>query len=491
LKQLKFSSVNIQPNIQFKFRVNFFVLLLLIISCKTDSKQADTDQDLTVQGMWEQEGYGNVYEIGADKIISYNTTSIGCALADELPLEAIESKYELKKDSLFLNDGINKYRFKKITKGNHLCSDLDENQSNNPLYNFDFLWETFNDNYCYFQERNINWQSLKDKYRSRLNDESSDLELYKVLLDMTNEIGDGHVGISADDETEDAYEEQVDMDDENDDGPGTIELLGLAKEIALSNADDVVSYNKGIVNYGSISDNILYLQVNSMMVMADYNLSDTLDLVPFVQTYFGLMEENVNHNEKEMAGINNLMQSILAEQQYDACILDIRFNGGGKDEVALEIMSFLSDKPYSIGEKKALYKGKWTRPIAINQHANSKNINGPLVVLTSHETASAAEIMTMSALAHPNATLVGSRTEGIFSDMLDKVLPNEWDFSLSNEVYLDYDGVNHEARGIKPDIILDYDREEGYGFYDKLQSELSDKDEAILKAIELIKSNAK
>ena len=460
-----------------------FALAFLNINmgCKTDPAT-----ETTLQGWWEQEAYGNVYEIRENEIISYNTTNIGCAVGEEYPIEAFSEDYIISNDSLFLKDGINQYRFKKIKNHKNLCAIIDEEKNDDPLYNFDFLWETFNDNYCYFKDRKVNWDDLREKYRSRLTKESTALELYTVLTEMTNEIGDGHVGISADDEIEDAFEATIEKEQEkDDDGPGTIELLGLAYNIAQSNLESVQSYNKGIINYGSISDSILYLQVNSMMLMADFGISDTLDLIPFVQTYFQIGEEDPDANLKEVSGIKNLMETILTQKDYKACVLDIRFNGGGKDEVALEIMSFLSSVPYTIGEKKAYYKGAWAKPVIIPQHTNQTTISGPLVVLTSHETASAAEICTMSALAHPNATIIGSKTEGIFSDMLDKVLPNDWEYSLSNEIYLDHKGISHEAVGIPPDINLNYERE-GRGFFDSLNAQNGKSDEAIMKALEVI-----
>ena len=465
----------------FPMRINLIVILLLLISCKKDIEEI-----ATLQGWWQQEGYGNVYEIKEDEILAYNTTSIGCSSAGALPTEIFSKNYRVTSDSLFLKDGINQYRFKRINPTNHICADVDESKLTDPRYNFDFLWETFNENYCYFNERNIDWQSLKLKYRSQLTAESSDLELYKVLRSMTDEIGDGHVGLSAGDEVEEAYEEEMEaQEDDGEDGPGTIALLAIAKDLALANADNIKSYNKGIVNHGSIADSILYLQVNSMMVMADYGISDTLDQIPFLQTYFGIMEERPDHNENEMVGIKNLMETIVSENQYKACVLDIRFNGGGKDEVALEIMSYLTGQPYSIGNKKALYRNKWLRSVQINQHQAKNALDIPLVVLTSHETASAAEIMTMSVLAHPNATLIGSATAGIFSDMLDKVLPNGWEVSLSNEVYLDHKGINHEAKGISPDIVMDYDKT-GMRFLETLQSQPGLKDKAIDQAIEIL-----
>ena len=42
---------------------------------------------------------------------------------------------------------------------------------------------------------------------------------------------------------------------------------------------------------------------------------------------------------------------------------------------------------------------------------------------------------------------------GIFSDILDKKLPNACKFGLSNQVYEDTDGISYEAKGISVHII--------------------------------------
>ena len=42
-------------------------------------------------------------------------------------------------------------------------------------------------------------------------------------------------------------------------------------------------------------------------------------------------------------------------------------------------------------------------------------------------------------------------TAGILSDILGKPLPNGWSVGLSNEVYLDAEGVSFEGAGVTPD----------------------------------------
>ena len=78
------------------------LILLVLIACKEEQNKA-----IDIIGWWEQEGYGNTYEINNSMIIAYNATTVSCAQAAEIQIEAINSKYRVIKDSVFLTDGIN------------------------------------------------------------------------------------------------------------------------------------------------------------------------------------------------------------------------------------------------------------------------------------------------------------------------------------------------------------------------------------------------
>jgi C-terminal processing protease CtpA/Prc len=59
------------------------------------------------------------------------------------------------------------------------------------------------------------------------------------------------------------------------------------------------------------------------------------------------------------------------------------------------------------------------------------------------------------------------------------VLPNEWEFGLSNEIYLDTKGNNYEAIGIPPNIEVNYSKDK-QKFLPKIVNSLGTKgDEAI------------
>ena len=118
-----------------------------------------------------------------------------------------------------------------------------------------------------------------------------------------------------------------------------------------------------------------------------------------------------------------------------SCIIDVRFNGGGFDEVGLEILSYFTSKPIISFSKKARYGNSFTKSQNINLEPNKNQFQGDLYILTSPQTASASETFVLASQNIENATRIGSNTEGILSDVLSKRLPNRWEYGLSNEIY--------------------------------------------------------
>ena len=52
----------------------------------------------------------------------------------------------------------------------------------------------------------------------------------------------------------------------------------------------------------------------------------------------------------------------------------------------------------------------------------------------------------------PHVTIIGEPTNGIFSNMLEKKLPNGWKYTLSFQVYYAADKKCYEGKGIPVDI---------------------------------------
>ena len=140
-----------------------------------------------------------------------------------------------------------------------------------------------------------------------------------------------------------------------------------------------------------------------------------------------------------------------------AMILDIRINGGGYDGVGLEIARYFTSTSFDAFTKKAVTtNGSFTPEASIVidpiPDESLQYLSKPVILITSGTTASAAEIFTMTMAELPQVTLLGDNTSGELSDMLVKILPNLWTFTLSNEVYLTPGGDLYEMVGIPPEI---------------------------------------
>ena len=81
------------------------------------------------------------------------------------------------------------------------------------------------------------------------------------------------------------------------------------------------------------------------------------------------------------------------------------------------------------------------------------SFRGNVVLLTGPDTVSAGETFTMALLGRKP---LGLNTQGVFSDVLTRRLPNGWRFRLPNEVYLTSDGKAFDATGVPPDVRLNF-----------------------------------
>jgi C-terminal processing protease CtpA/Prc len=56
----------------------------------------------------------------------------------------------------------------------------------------------------------------------------------------------------------------------------------------------------------------------------------------------------------------------------------------------------------------------------------------------------------------PHVTRIGLNTQGVFSDVLGRSLPNGWRFRLPNEVYFTVEGKAFDGSGVPPDISVPF-----------------------------------
>ena len=147
-----------------------------------------------------------------------------------------------------------------------------------------------------------------------------------------------------------------------------------------------------------------------------------------------------------------------AARDASGLILDVRKNYGGSDILSLALASRLATSETFAYAKVARLDPadptRFTPPQERRVKASSRpSFAGPVVELTGRYTISAGETLTQALMGRePHITRIGEHTQGVFSDVMGRRLPNGWQFRVPNELFLTEDGTSFDGPGIPPDI---------------------------------------
>ncbi|MEL7421435.1 MAG: S41 family peptidase [Bacteroidota bacterium] len=453
-----------------------YLLLTLLLSCSSlTEKKIPSKADLS--GFWEQQGEGEIVEFKDSLVIFYNSNSFNCYPYWKMSREEFNTDsptVQIVDETTFTNqEGYTILTYKKVDKPAVICTDLTEEQIASNSYNFETIWHTFNDQYAFFEERKVDWEEVKTRYQARFTEETSPFEFYLLLEEMVLELGDEHSDFVVPDEFEEQWD-QVMKDSDADEYRGQVKDEILEKYVS-----DVQMYNGNQLVWGDISDRIAYVQFNGMDGLADYQPTSADD-------YWEAAEESDDYEQDLFDGTHTIATRIVNDiQDSEACIIDLRFNSGGYDQVGLAFLSHFIDQEYEVFKKKRRLNDSFSDYQIIDIKPSKPSYLKKVYVLMSPFTVSAAETTIIASRQFPNFTWVGSNTAGALSDMLYKRLPNGWLYHLSNEVYETMDGQVFEVGGINPHYLLDYPREEEELFR-SLLTEVETQDRAIEKVKALV-----
>ena len=410
--------------------VLIFALLVTLISCVND----DLSSDGNINGIWKSDGYGNLLEIRDEKATLYSLTEISCVKERELALN--EFKYTfIGKDriKLTINESITEFWYTKLTELPKVARNGGTPGTTDPLTNFDIFAKTFDENYAFFKERGVSWETLKTESRAKVNEAN----FFEVLSEIVIKTKDSHVNL---------------IDAENNRfASGSMGFLKEASEMEGSGSfEEYITITNNIIEqkylrgpikraannkitWGDLGGGIGYLRIDAM-------------------TGYSEAEQFSAQVEVLKEALDKVMDDLKV---FDKLVLDIRFNQGGSDVFSLEIAGRFGDQKRLAWTKKAKFDNGFTNEQKVYLTPQGKyQFMKPVILITSQSTASAAETFALAMNTLPHVQIIGDRTHGIFSDMLTRQLPNGWIFTLSNEVHLDPQGENLEGKGVAPDEFV-------------------------------------
>ena len=136
----------------------------------------------------------------------------------------------------------------------------------------------------------------------------------------------------------------------------------------------------------------------------------------------------------------------LQGQGITSLIIDLRNNGGGIVDEALNIANYILDKDSVI-----LYEVNKSNEEEVEKTTDNPIINMPIVVLTNGNTASSSEILAGALKDHRKATIVGTKTygKGIIQQII--TLSDGSGLKITSEKYLTPNRTEINKVGIEPD----------------------------------------
>ena len=140
----------------------------------------------------------------------------------------------------------------------------------------------------------------------------------------------------------------------------------------------------------------------------------------------------------------------LAKQGIQSLIIDLRNNGGGIVDEALEIANYILDKDSVI-----LYEVDKNNNETEEKTTDEPIINMPIVLLTNENTASSSEILAGALKDHGKAKIVGTKTygKGVIQQLL--TLPDGSGLKITAEEYLTPNKTKINGVGIEPDEVVE------------------------------------
>ncbi|MBQ3877914.1 MAG: S41 family peptidase [Prevotella sp.] len=299
-----------------------------------------------------------------------------------------------------------------------LClSCVDEEEfDDTPQGNFEALWRIIDRHYCFLDykqhEIGLDWQAVYDKYRVRVDDDMSQMQLFEVLTQMLGELRDGHVNLSA--------------------------------------SHDYGRYWSWYENYpANFSDTLLRRYMGT-----DYKIASGLD--------YRILDDNIGYIRYESfsspIGEGNLDDVLMHMMLCQGIIIDIRNNGGGDLTNADKLAARFCQEKTLVGyvqHKTGPGHGEFSsmEPHYLEPSSNLR-WHKPVVVLTNRHVYSAANEFVMYMKALPQAKIVGDHTGGGAGMPFSSSLPNGWSVRFSAVPTYDAQRQSIEF-GIDPDYRVD------------------------------------
>jgi hypothetical protein len=262
---------------------------------------------------------------------------------------------------------------------------FEEKPNNDPISNFDFLWNTVNERYSLFETKGVNWDSIYHHFRPRVNANLPDQGLYDICLAMLATLRDGHVYLS---------------------GNSSIPRYPFDNsQLGPRN------FNRTLINENYLRND--YKEEGGLR----YKIIDQIAYIYYESFLTEITEEHLDKLMSDLDGVRGV-------------VLDIRDNGGGNPRFAFILGSRFIDRSLPVlysQAKNGPGRNDYTpKEEIVLRPSTGKKFNGPLIILTNRGTFSAANLFAGMLRAFPNVRVFGTISGGGGGVPAVSELPNGW-----------------------------------------------------------------
>lgn len=272
---------------------------------------------------------------------------------------------------------------------------------------FDAMWTEIDENYVFFDQKNVNWEQVKTDFSAQLSADMTEEELFDVLSGALSQLQDGHVSLFSGFNSWHYYDlylpyatnfdqtfiEQNYLAEINTIGPFVYDIF-----------DDKIGY----LYYASFGDNF------------------TDEQLAYLREYF-----------KDTEGL----------------IIDLRGNLGGAADNITQLMSLFVEETQLLGQMVGLEYDGSMQEVQVEPHESIPAYEKDIVVLTNRQCYSSCNVFAGFMSQLPQVTLLGDTTGGGSGLAKGSDLANGWRFRYSAAKITLADGSEMEA-GVAPDVYV-------------------------------------
>jgi len=372
---------------------------------------------------------------------------------------------------------------------------------------FDDVWETIQERYYDPTFHGLDWQAKRATFRPAAARAANTHEFYEVLRQMIASLKDAHTRVYSPDEKFDWWSPRfvtVGLTIREVQGAPTVIYVdpnSAAAKTDIQQGDIIASIdNLPVAEFiahrmrsAGLAADDSYYRFRTVATLFDGAAGTTVKVgwttrngkqkSAVLQRYWSQRQLGFNNQRKgkiAVLRIDAFTQSVALDfskvlpqvlEGAEGVILDLRSNGGGDAEAMADVASLFLDDGTNLGkfadrsgasfELQTFSKRLWRIPGLLPTKL-------PLVVLTSENTSSAAEILVAALQTKRRARVIGTETCGCVLAIRNRhALPDGGVLDVSEFDYRTAGGTRLEGVGVKPDKVTQLTRTDIYSRHDR------------------------